>query len=131
MAGKILDGLVKTVESLAELTVVTVVADDGFMTLGADGKVTFASPPGNSTPVKGAYTRINLVDGDVLTGVSAAYAPKDDGTASGIMTFHLQQVAAAQQVVAGNVTVIKEFLAFAGAKVGDTLDGPGRTAPGQ
>lgn len=121
-ADSVLSRLAKAAESLVSLEIATVVADKPIHLDDSSGRMQARLRQiAGSTGGDGAYTRIDLLQGDVLNVVSTGFAP-DEGGKPPVLSFHEQQVSLAKDIVAKNVETVTSLASAVSRRVFDLLN---------
>ena len=109
----ILDRLSDTVESLAELRVITGVGPVKLdVTPGGAGGPSI-TPSQSSANVSGIYSEINLITGDIVTLIDSDLSEPNNPT----LEFHKSQVDNGRQIVSTNINTIIRLVQAAGGKL--------------
>ena len=114
MAKEAIEKLVEGLKSLSELEVKTVVGNVEF-TIDGDGNAKLKE---SSSALKGCYTNINLVAGDMRNLIDEKYTEEGDR----VLAFHREQVKTGREIVRNNVDVLIKLSSAAGAAIAPLLD---------
>ena len=119
----IMDRLANTVESLAELRVVTAVGDVQIqVTVNEEDKEVVALPEGKTTGLPGIFSEVNLISGDIVTLIDKEFSKNDDP----VQKVHDAQVTNGRKIVATNVRTIISLAESATGLVKGMLEKPAR-----
>lgn len=118
----VLSRLAQAAESLVSLEVATVVADKPILVEEKDGRMQ-ARPRqiSGASGADGAYTRIDLLQGDMLNVVASSYVP-EEGATSPVLEFHEKQVGTAKDIVAKNIDTVINLASAVSRRVFDLLN---------
>jgi hypothetical protein len=109
----ILERLSDTVESLAELRVITGVGSVKLdITVGGTSGPT-VTPSQSSANVSGIYSEVNLITGDIVTLIDSEFNDPNNPT----LEFHKTQVENGRQIVTANINTIIRLIQAAGDKL--------------